>query len=211
MSLHNAIATLGMVGWLVPAVACAQAPSVPAPSRQPIDPGDSPIVAEVGDRVITLDEVDQKALLVDVAAFSGLKLNQALYMSRSQTIEELVADQLVQIEADARGVTPTEILEQEIRDKVEPVDDAAVEAWFEANRGRIGARSLEQVREPIRALLDQQRHQEALEAFVTRMRETVPVRVLLDPPRVDVQVAANDPTFGPDGAPIQVLEFSDFQ
>ena len=71
--------------------------------------------------------------------------------------------------------------------------------------------TLEQVREPIRELLEQQRHEAAMAAFVSRMREKVAVTVLLDPPRVDVQTAAHDPTFGPDGAPIQILEFSDFQ
>lgn len=211
MRIQNAIATLGLLGWLLPAGACAQAPSRPAPSRPPAAPGDSPIVAEVGDRAITLDEVDAKALLMDVAAFNGLKLNQALYMSRSNTIQDMVADQLVQLEADERGLTSTEILEQEVRDKVDPVDDAAVQAWFEANRGRVGARSLDQVREPIRALLEQQRYQAALDDFVSRMRDKVPVRILLDPPRVDVQMAENDPTLGPDGAPIQFMEFSDFQ
>ena len=37
------------------------------------------------------------------------------------------------------------------------------------------------------------------------------VRINLDPPRVPVTVAANDPVKGPAGAPVQILEFSDFQ
>ena len=37
------------------------------------------------------------------------------------------------------------------------------------------------------------------------------VKIHLDPPRVSVTIAANDPTKGPAGAPIQILEYSDFQ
>ena len=158
-----------------------------------------------------MEDVDKTALLADTAAFSGLKLNQALYMSRSRTIEELIADRLVQIAAEERGISADEVLAEEIRDKIVPVDDAEVEAWYETNRGRVGARTLDQVREPIRGLLEEQRHKEALDAFVGSMRDKVAVRILLDPPRVDVVIAANDPKYGPDGAPIQIVEFSDFQ
>ena len=211
MNLQTAVMTAVVAGWVLPAAACAEGQSPPAPRRQATVPSDSTVVAKVGDQTITLDDVDKTALLADVAAFSGLKLNQALYASRSRVIDELIAERLVQIAADARGVSADEILEQEIRDKVDPVEDADIATWYETNRGRIGARTLEQVREPIRTLMEQQRHQAALDAFVSSMRETVPVHVLLDPPRVEIQLAANDPTFGPEGAPVKIIEFSDFQ
>ena len=148
---------------------------------------------------------------MDVASFGGLKLNQALYESRSRTIDSMVADQLIELEATERGVTPEELVKAEVADNVDPVQDAEVEAWFNANRGRVGGRTLDQVRDPIRGLLTQQRQQAALDAFVGRMREKVPVRITLDPPRINVQIAANDPSYGPEDAPVQIVEFSDFQ
>ena len=45
----------------------------------------------------------------------------------------------------------------------------------------------------------------------TRMKSKNNVTTTLDPPRVPVTVAANDPVKGPAGAPVQIVEFSDFQ
>ena len=37
------------------------------------------------------------------------------------------------------------------------------------------------------------------------------VRVLLEPPRVEVAVAATDPAKGPETAPVTIVEYSDYQ
>ncbi len=197
--------------WMLPASACAEAPASQITTGTAVEPTDSPVVAEVGDRRITLAEVDETALMADVAAFGGLKLNQAMYESRSRTLDGLVADYLIEFESTERGISTDELIKIEIADTIAPVQDAEVEAWFNANRGRVGGRTIDQVREPIRGLLGEQRQKAALEAFVSSMREKVSVRITLDPPRVNIQVAANDPSYGPEDAPVQIVEFSDFQ
>ena len=53
MSSQNVLAVLGLVGWLLPSGACAQGPgSTPATAQG--DPAESPVVARVGNRTITL-------------------------------------------------------------------------------------------------------------------------------------------------------------
>jgi hypothetical protein len=47
--------------------------------------------------------------------------------------------------------------------------------------------------------------------LVAGLKEKQAVKILLEPPRSEVRIAEDDPTEGPKDAPIQLVEFSDFQ
>jgi protein-disulfide isomerase len=178
-------------------------PSKRQPAQQP-----TAVVATVGSASITLAEVDEKALQQPTANFSG-KLAQALYDARRVTLDEMVASMLMDQEAKARGVDRATLVEKEIADKVGPVADADVAAWYQANQGRVQGATLDQVRAPIRALLIQERMDDARQRYVDVLKSKTPVRLTLEPPRLTV--AANGPSRGAVAAPIQMIEFSDFQ
>lgn len=169
------------------------------------------VVARVADRVITLEEVDEEALQADTSTFRGMRLEQALYEARSRTLSTLVADLLIELEADERGVSPQELMASEVLGDVPPVTDAEIESWFEANAARIGSPPLDEVRDAILRALTEDRQQTALYDYVTALRSKWDVSVSLEPPRTEVEVAASDPSKGPADAPIVIVEFSDFQ
>lgn len=185
--------------------ACGRSPSVVA-NAQPS--GD--VVAEAGERRFTLEEVDARALQQNAGAFSGT-LQQALYDARRLAIDQLVADYLVEREAEARGTTAAELFQQEVGARILPVTDADVEAWYRGNPDRVRGAPLEQVSEPIRDLLARERRQAAFNAFLDRLKSKTPVRVLLEPPRVAVRAMPDDPAAGPPNARVEIIEFSDFQ
>ena len=185
--------------------ACSSTSAQPARRQSASD-----VVATAGTVSITLAQVDDKALEQPVANFGSLKLSQALYEARRTVIEELIATALLDQEAKARGVDRTKLVEEEITSKIPPVDDQAVAAWYQANQSRIQGASLDQVRQPIRAYLVQERMQAARQQFVETLKQKTPVRVTLEPPRQNV-AAANAEAKGPATAPIQIIEFSDFQ
>jgi hypothetical protein len=168
-------------------------------------------VARVGDEGITLEEVDKKALQADAMDYRGMKLGQALYEARRQAVDELVADILLDAEAKKRGVSRDALVEREVASKVKPVADADLETWYRDNAARVGGQPLESVKEPLRSLLNEQRKQEVLGQYLAALRTDTPVTVMLDPPRVEIAIAANDPTAGPPGAAVEIVEFSDFQ
>jgi protein-disulfide isomerase len=72
-------------------------------------------------------------------------------------------------------------------------------------------RTLEQMSTQMKTYLANQSRQGAMNVLLASLRDKNPVETLLEPPRVAVTIAANDPTKGPADAPVQVLEFSDFQ
>jgi protein-disulfide isomerase len=68
---------------------------------------------------------------------------------------------------------------------------------------------IDQVRQPIRSLLTQQRTSQAYQAYVEKLRAKSSIRISLEPPRQ--KIAADGPAQGPANAPIELIEFSDFQ
>jgi protein-disulfide isomerase len=138
-----------------------------------------------------------------------MKLSQALYEARRAAVDELVANALMDQEAKTRGIDRATLVEKEIADKVPPVGDADVTAWYQANQARVQGAPLEQVRAPIRAYLVQERMETVREKYLDTLKARTPVKVMLDPPRLTV--AATGPAKGSSSAPVEMIEFSDFQ
>ncbi|HYM26040.1 MAG TPA: thioredoxin domain-containing protein [Vicinamibacterales bacterium] len=176
--------------------------------RQPL-PTD--VVATVGSRSITLAEADAKALQQPASNYGAVKLAQALYLARRSAIDDMVAEVLFDQAAKAKGIERSALVEQEITAKITPVSDADVNAWYDANRGRVQGATLEQVRQPIRQYLTQERMQEVRTQYLDTLKASTPVRITLEPPRQQVAAAAGSPSKGPANAPVEIVEFSDFQ
>jgi protein-disulfide isomerase len=196
--------TLTLCAVLVALTACSSS------AQQARRPSQSDVVATVGSQSITLAEVDEKALEAPVSNFSG-KLSQALYDARRAALEEIVASKLMDDAAKQQGVDRAALVEKEITAKVPAVTEPEIEAWYQANQSRVQGASLEQVRQPIRMFLTQERAMKARGQYIDALKSKTKVAVLLDPPRQTVKMAAKSPTRGPADAPIQIVEFSDFQ
>jgi protein-disulfide isomerase len=165
------------------------------------------VVATVGTSEITLAEVDDKAL--EQPAPAGVKLSQALYDAREAALDDIIANRLLDAAAKAQGVDRAALVEKEITAKISPVSDAEIAAWYQANQNRVQGAPLEQVRQPIKNYLTQERMQAIREQYLDTLRAKTPVRTMLEPPRQ--KVAANGPAKGSANAPIEMIEFSDFQ
>ncbi len=175
------------------------------PARRPAP---SDVVATVGSTAITMAEVDDKAL--ERPTQGGVKLSLALYDARRATLDDLIANRLIDDAAKAQGIDRSALIEREITSKVKTVTDAEIASWYDANRARVQGAPLEQVRQPIRSYLTQERMQIVRSDYLETLRLKTPVRVLLEPPRQKV-AAANSPAKGSANAPIEMIEFSDFQ
>jgi len=172
--------------------------------------GAGDVVATVGNVSITLADVDVKAMQTPANEFGTTKLVLAIYEARRNAIDELASEKLIEMEAKTRGVTAAALTDSEITSKIQTVSDADVTAWYNANQARVQGASLEQVRAPIRNLLIQQRTAIAYQSFVEQLKLKTPVRVSLEPPRQKI-ATADSPSQGPANAPIELVEFSDFQ
>jgi hypothetical protein len=188
---------------VAPILACAGA-AEDSEEAAAAEPG-SEIVARIGDWSITLDELDDKARAANMKAY------QAIYDTRSQVLEQIINERLVQDEAAARGVDQDELFRVEITEKLQPVTDEQIQEFYDQNKGRMGDATLDQMRGQIEAFLTRQQAVVAQQEFVNGLRENVDVKILLDPPRTEIVVAANEISRGPDSAKVTMIYYSDFQ
>jgi len=198
---------LWRVLWIAPFVLFACSSSAQQTSRTQ---GPADVVATVGTVSITLADVDVKAMQQPANAFGTEKLIFALYEARRTAIDEIAGEKLIDMEAKSRGTTSTALIDSEITSKIQTVTDGDIAAWYNANQSRVQGAQLDQVKTPIRNLLIQQRSSVAYQSYVEQLKTKVPVRITLEPPRQKI-ATADSPAQGPASAPIELVEFSDFQ
>jgi protein-disulfide isomerase len=204
MKAHEVVRAPALATLVLVVGACSTSAQ---PARQ-LAPGE--IVATVGGVSITLEQIDEKALQEPAESFGSLKLSQALYEARRASAEEMIGNVLLDQEAKRRGIERTALIEQEITAKAVPVTEADVASWYQSNPQRLQGATLDQVRAPIKSMLTQERIQNVRDAYLNTLKAKTPVRVMLDPPRAAVR-AGTSPAKGPASAPIELIEFADFQ
>jgi protein-disulfide isomerase len=203
LDMSHALRSLGGVAVIALAGCATEAQS----SRQPVP---SDVVATIGTTQVTLADVDERALAQSASEFGSVTLAQALYESRRMVLDQMVGDQLIDQEATARGLDRAALISSEIDTKVIVPTELEVAAWYKANPGRVQGAPLEQVAAPIRSLLVQERARAARQQYIEGLKLKTKVIVALDPPRIKVDAAAR-PGRGPADAPIEIIEFSDFE
>ena len=186
---------------LLPA-ACGAQPKAPAPAASAAASKASPTMATVDGIAITEDDLGIKPDL--------LKIEQQLYELRSRAVENAVAKKLLEREAEAKGMTFEAYLEEMVDSKVAEPTGAEIAQFYESQKARMRGKPLEELKDQIAAFLKNGKLQQARTALVDEIRASHKVEILLDPPRLPVNIAGT-PLRGPAGAPVTVVEFSDFQ
>ena len=174
---------------IVLALACS------APAQQASPTQDSDVAARVGDRAITLKEIEDRWRLTKPA--QRAQAVQQIYDGRKEALDAIIADMLIDQAADAKSVKPAEFVQAEIARRVTSVTDAEVATFFKENQSQMQGRDLAAMGPTIRRFLEEQRRVTAYRSLVAELRKGGPsVRMLLDAPRSTVVVTADDPTLG---------------
>jgi hypothetical protein len=199
-----ALAGAGMLG------ACASDPSAasqtPAPQANP-----DTVVAEVGGRKVTLQELDAKWEEFDAA--ERARVTQMLYQNRRNMLEQLVGDILIENAAKTAGQSVDDFMKQDAARRQTPVTEAEIAQFYEQNKDRAQGRTLNDLRGQIKDFLESQRRMQARAQLVEELKSKTAggVKVLLEPPRYAVAIAPHDPIRGDAEAPVTLVEFSDYQ
>lgn len=188
----------------------AQAPA-PAQAGSATEPAPDTVVATFGSgQKVTFAELNER--IKEPLA----NLDKQKFQLRKRGLEGLVTERLVKDEAAKRKITEDQLLKAEIDDKIPAPPEEKIKEVFEGAKGQLppGA-TYEQMKPQIVDFLSGQQKQEAAQKFFESLRQGANVEYKLpEPPRAPAerkQVAATGPSKGPEGAPITIVEFSDFE
>jgi protein-disulfide isomerase len=164
----------------------------------------------------SLAEVNGEAIAAaEVERALGMKLSQLeeqIYNLKRQELDALIAQRLLAQEAARRSVSVAGLLDAEVTSKIDLVTEKEVEDFYQQNKARVSGDEAD-IRQKIRAFLQQRKLAARRKIFVESLRSQAKVLVRLEPPtppRIDVPVAGA-PVRGAEDAHVTVVEFSDFQ
>lgn len=198
------------VAFAISLVGCANdggAAEKPKASPPPLAGSRVPdVLATVGTEPITL---------ADVRGRVGNQLDQldAQYQRARDrlvgtALDSLLHERLIAAEVKKTGKTADQLLAAAMGDSVP--SEVEIAAWYNDNQGRLGGRTLDQVRSQISSFLAKDRRTQATTKLEERLRNEQGVKIAFDPFRLTL---ANEgsPTLGKKDAPVTLVEFSDFQ
>lgn len=167
-------------------------------------PGAGPL-AEVNGEAVTAEDLDH-ALGVKLT-----KLQEQIYSLKREQLDAIIAQRLLTQEAAKRGLSVPALLDAEVTAKVGLVTETEIENVYQANKSKLQGEESE-VREKIRASLQQRKLAAQRQEFMRSLREKATVVDRLQPPPV-VRVAVatkGAPLRGDEQAAVTLVEFSDF-
>jgi protein-disulfide isomerase len=165
----------------------------------------TPPLAEVNGDSITAEELERSL------GTKLRKLEEQVYELKRQQLDALIAERLIAQESAKRGTSVAALVDAEVASKVGAVSEQEVEAFSQANKARLRGEEAT-VREQIRSYLQQQKLAAQRAKFVEALRAHANVVDRLQaPPIVRVEVPVEGaPVRGATGAPVTIVEFSDF-
>ena len=186
-----ALLTVLLLGGMTPVLAASPSSEIPD------------VVATVQGQPISAEE------LIEVAKSDLIRLETQRYELLKNKLDELVARDIVRLEAAQRGISVEEFEHSEIVAKTPPVTPEAVKEYYEANKERI-RQPFEQIEARLTTYLQQRAQQQRQQELFQELMQRYPVTIALRPPKVEV-TADDDPATGPADTLVTIIEFSDFQ
>jgi len=194
---------------LVLAAACQPARTSSAGGPQKTDPA-AP-VARMATGLITAGELEEQ-VKAEVRKLET-EHQERLFEIRRNALEGMIVKKVVEAKAKAENLTAEEYAAREVLKKVaEPTDEEIRNLYDRAVAGGEKLPPLDKVKVEISRFIKQQKSREAAMAWYEELKKEAKVEVLLpayEPPKVEV--SAVGPSKGPAGAPITIVEFSDFE
>jgi protein-disulfide isomerase len=159
------------------------------------------VVGSVEIRVADLEEANSQGFL---------ELERNRHELLENTLDGVVRDTLLELEAAAVGVTVDELTANEVDANVPEPTDGEVDVFYEARKADLQGQPKEAIAPRIREYLAAQARQRVYMDYIDSLRKKYEVTTYLEPMRLEV---ASDgfPAKGPEGAPVTIVEFSDFE
>ena len=169
------------------------------------------VVAKVGDKEIKMSDLDPAA--ADAESQALRRYCSELARVRQAATDAAVENALLEDAAKAQGVDVEAFVRGRLEKAVPEPTDEDVEAYY-AKFKKDDAPPLEAIRPQVVAAIRREGSEKVYRELVAEVRAKAQIEITLPdmrPPAQDVDVPEHAPTFGPEAAKVQVVEFSDFE
>jgi protein-disulfide isomerase len=161
----------------------------------------SNVVAEIGDHKVTAEELEQRE------ASKMLQPRYKLYLAERDALEELIGEELLEMQAAREGVSVEELLKRHVvAQGKEPTEDQLRFYYENLDTDQ----PFDAVRDKILESVHDVRLKKARTLYLNSVRSQSNILIELAPPSAHVDVA-NSPRLGSANAPVQLVEFADYQ
>jgi len=161
----------------------------------------SSVIAEIGSHPVTAGEVEQKE------ASKLLQARYKYYVAERDALEQYIDDQILEMQAKKESLTVDELLKRHVSVNVQEPTEDQLRFYYE---GVQTDEPYETARPNIIETVHQLRTKKAREAYITALRGEYGVVVELMQPSAHVE-AGNAPRLGSEKAPVQVIEYADYE
>ena len=181
----------------------------------------SPTAGETSDSTIvatwdggTLSYADGTALAKGQLTQMKAEYLTNKHSAEKNSIEQTLMEKLFELEMTKQGLkTQEDLLRKEIEEKATSPTPDEIASMYEQFKDRLQGMSLEQATPLISQQLMQQKQGERFQVYVEELKSKYNVEITLaypEVPRMEVS-ADDDPFLGTDGAPIEIIQFAEFQ
>ena len=159
-------------------------------------------LAMVNGKAITTQDLEQKEVN------RLLQAQYQYYQTERKALDDLIMQRLLEEEAQNQGITTDELLKREVDSKVKDPNEDQLQVYYE---GLDAKEPYDQVRGKILEHIRDLRKSKLRTAYIETLRAKATIVVQLAPPIADVGTANVAVTQGRSDAPVQVVEFADYQ
>ncbi len=170
--------------------------SIPAVAQN-----DSTVVAEIAGRKVTANELQEKQ------AGKLLQAQYKYYLAERDALDQFIDDQLLEMQAKKESVSLDELFKRHISVNVQEPTEDQLRFYYE---GVQTDELYEKARTNIIDTVHQLRMKKARDAYIAELRAQYGVVIELSQPVAHVEVG-NAPRLGPENAPVQIIEFADYE
>ncbi len=160
-------------------------------------------VARIGNTLISASDLET------AAGPELIKLRMQRQQILEGTLNRLITEKILDLEAADRGIPTADFLKQEVDAKITEPPLEEVNQVYEMNKARIKDPP-EKVIPKIRESLINQQKQGLYAKLVEDLKVKYKVQTFLEPLRIPVETAGH-PSRGPADAPVTIIVFSDFE
>jgi predicted DsbA family dithiol-disulfide isomerase len=173
---------------------------VPAGAEKP----EGDVAAFVGGTRVSLAEIDKRVN----AQLSRMRADE--YNLKRRALDEAITRILLEAEAKTRGTSVEELTRVEIDAKAAAVLAGDKQAEYNRLKERFTNKTEAELTRMANDNLSRRSIVERRRQFIAELRNKTDIRILLEPPRFEVD-ATEGPSLGPPNAPVTIVEFSEFQ